>query len=152
MLIVGLTGGIATGKSTVSAMLEERGAHVISFDELARVVVEPDMPAWQGIVDYFGEDILNEDRTLDRAKLGDVVFADNFTRQVLGNLPGNIQCFACPGCMRIADGGMDAFQFENFMGHGFLLWFKIRPFQCCDPEIIIKTLFVIFQFDKYLFS
>lgn len=76
MLIVGLTGGIATGKSAVTARFEERGAVVIDFDAMTREVMEPDMPAWNDIVEFFGESILNDDRTLDRARLADVVFAD----------------------------------------------------------------------------
>jgi len=83
MLIVGLTGGIATGKSTVSAMFEKRGAIVVDFDVLSRVVVEPDMPAWKDIVEYFGESVLNEDRTLDRAKIGDIIFPDPDKRKKL---------------------------------------------------------------------
>ena len=76
MLIVGLTGGIATGKSAVTTRFEKRGAVVIDFDAMTREVMEPDMRAWKDIVEFFGESVLNDDRTLDRAKLGDVVFAD----------------------------------------------------------------------------
>jgi dephospho-CoA kinase len=83
MLITGLTGGIATGKSCVTEMFKEQGAHVIDFDILSRVVVEPDMPAWKAIVDFFGETILNKDRTLNRTKLGDIVFDDEKTRKKL---------------------------------------------------------------------
>jgi len=83
MVIVGLTGGIASGKSTVAAMFEKRGAHIIDFDVLARVVVEPDKPAWQDIVDFFGPSILNKDRTIDRARLGGIVFADETKRKTL---------------------------------------------------------------------
>ncbi len=83
MLIFGLTGGIATGKSTVAKMFEQRGAHIIDFDVLARIVVEPDTPAWKDIVDFFGTSILNKDRTLDRAKLGDIVFDDTEKRKTL---------------------------------------------------------------------
>jgi len=83
MLIAGLTGGIATGKSTVSEMFRKLGAYVIDFDVLSRVVVEPDMPAWKDIVQFFGESALNADRTLDRAKLGDIVFGDEERRKQL---------------------------------------------------------------------
>ena len=83
MLIAGLTGGIATGKSTVSEMFRKLGAHVIDFDVLSRVVVEPDMPAWQDIVQFFGESVLSADRTLDRARLGDIVFDDEEKRKQL---------------------------------------------------------------------
>jgi len=82
-LLVGVTGGIASGKTTVSSMLEELGAPIIDFDVLARVVVEPDKPAWKQIVGYFGEQVLNEDRTLDRKKLSEIVFGDMEKRKKL---------------------------------------------------------------------
>ncbi|MEW6276416.1 MAG: dephospho-CoA kinase [Bacillota bacterium] len=75
-MIVGLTGGIAAGKSTVSQMFKDLGAYLIDFDELAREVVKPGKRAWQKIVEYFGNDILNEDLTLNRQKLGELVFHD----------------------------------------------------------------------------
>ncbi len=75
-LLLGVTGSIATGKSTVARMLEELGARTIDFDVLSRVVVEPDKPAWKDIVAYFGEQILAEDRSLDRTKLREIVFKD----------------------------------------------------------------------------
>ncbi len=75
-LLLGVTGSIATGKTTVAKMLEELGAPAIDFDVLSRVVVEPDKPAWRDIVSFFGEQVLLEDRTLDREKLRDVVFRD----------------------------------------------------------------------------
>jgi dephospho-CoA kinase len=75
-LLIGVTGSIATGKSTVAGMLEELGARTIDFDVLSRVVVEPDKPAWQDIVAFFGEQILAEDRSLDRTKLREIVFQD----------------------------------------------------------------------------
>lgn len=76
MLHIGLTGGIACGKSTIARMLEERGAYLIDLDVLTHDVEEPDRAAWKGIVDYFGTEVLNEDRTINRAKLGAIVFAD----------------------------------------------------------------------------
>ncbi len=75
-LLVGITGGLATGKSTVVKMLREKGAYVIDFDELARDVVRPGTPAWQDIVNYFGNEILKEDGNIDRKRLGDMVFKD----------------------------------------------------------------------------
>jgi dephospho-CoA kinase len=74
--LLGVTGGIATGKTTVVKMLKEKGAPVIDFDLLARRVVEPDKPAWKKIVAYFGQQVLQEDRTLDRKKLADIAFKD----------------------------------------------------------------------------
>ncbi len=85
-LLVGLTGGIATGKSVVADMLAELGAHVIDFDVLARRVVEPGEPAWQDIVDHFGPEVLNYDRSIDRRRLGKIVFADHSERAVLERL------------------------------------------------------------------
>ncbi len=82
-LLIGVTGSIATGKSTVAAMLEERGAPIIDFDILARQVVEPDEPAWKDIIAFFGEQILQEDRHIDRQKLSDIVFNDMVKRKKL---------------------------------------------------------------------
>ena len=82
-MILGLTGGIATGKSTVTAMLRERGIPVIDADQIAREVVEPGKPAYEAIVRHFGRDILLEDGQLDRKKLGEVVFSDEAERQKL---------------------------------------------------------------------
>ena len=82
-LLLGVTGGIATGKSTVVKMLQEKGAPVIDFDLLARKVVEPDKPAWNDIVAYFGKQVLREDRTLDRKSLSDIVFRDMEKRKKL---------------------------------------------------------------------
>ena len=76
MLNVGLTGGIASGKSTVAAMLVEEGAFHIDFDILAHEVEKPDMPAWRAIIDTFGPAVQNEDGTINRASLGAIVFAD----------------------------------------------------------------------------
>ena len=82
-LLVGLTGGIATGKSTVSDILRRLGAEIIDADQLARDVVEPGEPAWTQIVEEFGPGVVNADRTLDRKKLGAIVFADPERRKRL---------------------------------------------------------------------
>ena len=76
MILVGLTGGIATGKSTVSRLFMECGAQLIDADVLAREVVAPGRPALQEIVEAFGPDTLRPDGTLDRDHLGKVVFED----------------------------------------------------------------------------
>ncbi|HUT69229.1 MAG TPA: dephospho-CoA kinase [Desulfatiglandales bacterium] len=83
MLIVGLTGGIGSGKSAVAEMFREEGAEVIDFDHLARLVVEPGKPAWRDIVDYFGPRILSSDRTLNRSALAEIVFSDEESRKAL---------------------------------------------------------------------
>jgi len=76
MLNVGLTGGIACGKSTVAKILVKKGAHLIDFDQIAHEVQLPRKPAWTEVVHYFGEEILCADEKIDRIKLGNLVFAD----------------------------------------------------------------------------
>jgi dephospho-CoA kinase len=76
MILVGLTGGVATGKSTVARMFKQCGAVVIDADELAREVVQPGKPAWRDIVHQFGKSVLNVDRTINRQSLGSIVFQD----------------------------------------------------------------------------
>ena len=86
MLLVGLTGGIASGKSTVSAMLAERGAEVIDADHIARQVVMPGTPAWCKIRDHFGPGVLHPDGQLDRQALADIVFADKSKLALLNEI------------------------------------------------------------------
>jgi dephospho-CoA kinase len=80
---VGLTGGIGSGKSTVSALLLERGAVVIDYDLLAREVVEVGTPALAAIIDRFGVGVLHPDGSLNRPSLGVIVFADEAARRDL---------------------------------------------------------------------
>jgi dephospho-CoA kinase len=86
MLLVGLTGGIASGKSTVSAMLAERGAEVIDADHIARQVVMPGTRAWCRIRDHFGPGVLHNDGQIDRQALADIVFADQAKLTVLNEI------------------------------------------------------------------
>lgn len=76
MLKVGLTGGIGSGKSAVSAGLAEHGAVIVDADAIAREVVEPGTPGLASVVAEFGEEVLTPDGRLDRARLGEIVFAD----------------------------------------------------------------------------
>jgi dephospho-CoA kinase len=82
-LLVGLTGGIATGKSTVTAMLGSPSVRVVDADALAREVVEPGTPALGQIVAEFGREVLQADGRLDRARLGEIVFPDPVKRKRL---------------------------------------------------------------------
>jgi dephospho-CoA kinase len=82
-LIAGVTGGIASGKSTVSKMLEALGAPIIDYDVIAREIVEPGEPAWKDIVGYFGVQVLGADRKIDRKKLSHIVFQDEEKRKKL---------------------------------------------------------------------
>jgi dephospho-CoA kinase len=86
MKVVGLTGGIASGKSIVSGMMADFGAKIIDLDQIAREVVEPNKPAWQEIIEYFGEKILLSDRTIDRKKLGEMIFANSEAREKLNEI------------------------------------------------------------------
>jgi len=85
-LNVGLTGGIACGKSTVSGMLEARGAAIVDADRIARDVVQPGQPALADIREAFGDEVLLEDGTLNRKALGAVVFGDEAARRKLESI------------------------------------------------------------------
>ncbi len=86
MLRIGLTGGIASGKSTVAEMLREMGAVVIDADKIAHEIMEPDSAAWQEIVAWQGERILASDRRIDRRALGGIVFADKAAKAKLESI------------------------------------------------------------------
>ena len=82
-LLLGVTGGIASGKSTVANMLEELGAPIVDLDIIARQVVEPGRPAFEEIVEYFGKQVLQQDGYIDRKKLSGIVFSDPEKRKRL---------------------------------------------------------------------
>ncbi len=86
MLRVGLTGGIASGKSTVAALLRDRDYPVIDADVLARELLEPGQDAYNEVVREFGEGILRPDGTVDRARLGAIVFSDRIKRARLNEI------------------------------------------------------------------
>jgi dephospho-CoA kinase len=86
MFLVGLTGGIASGKSTVSAMLEHLGAEVIDADLVSREVVEPGTRGFSEVVDAFGRGIIQSDGALSRAALAQLVFADSAQRKKLESI------------------------------------------------------------------
>jgi dephospho-CoA kinase len=83
VLIAGLTGGIASGKSTVSAIFKKAGAIIIDADLIARQVVVPGLPAWQSIKAVFGDGVMAPDGTINRAVLGEMVFNDRQLREQL---------------------------------------------------------------------
>lgn len=86
MFLVGLTGGIASGKSTVAQRLVEHGVELIDADQIAREVVLPGTETWKKIVDHFGEEILDPDGFIDRPRLGAIVFSDPDKRALLNEL------------------------------------------------------------------
>jgi dephospho-CoA kinase len=85
MLKVGLTGGIASGKSLVARIFRELGAHVIDADRIVHDLLESDQDVYKEIVDYFGKDIIGADKSIDRRKVGDIVFNDPERRLWLNN-------------------------------------------------------------------
>ncbi len=86
MLLVGLTGGIGSGKSQVAQMFKRLGAYLIDADQLAHEAVQPDRPVLKRIVEAFGPEILNPDGTLERATLGRQVFDDAEKRELLNSI------------------------------------------------------------------
>lgn len=86
MRIIGITGGIGSGKSTVSKILMEFGAKVIDADVISRDIVQKGQKALEDIVQTFGKDILTEDGSLDRSKLGNIVFTDKHKLESLNSI------------------------------------------------------------------
>ena len=86
MKVVGLTGNIAYGKTEVAKIFKDLGAKIIDADQIAREVVKPGEIAWEEIHKEFGEDILNPDRTINRLKLGEIVFNDNEKRDRINKI------------------------------------------------------------------
>jgi dephospho-CoA kinase len=86
MLIVGLTGGVASGKTVVSQVLKEEGAYIIDADQIARELVQPHTPAWNELIRTFGQEILQEDGSIHRKKLADKIFAEPEQRKLLNQI------------------------------------------------------------------
>ena len=86
MQVIGLTGGIATGKSTVSAILKKAGAKIIDADRIAREVVKKGLPAYREIVENFGETVLLSNGEINRSVLGDLIFNDPRKKQLLNRI------------------------------------------------------------------
>lgn len=86
MPFVGLTGGIASGKSVVAGIFKSLGAYIIDADVIARELVKPGLPAWHEIVEKFGGDILLEDGNVNRRLLGSIIFQDIVKRETLNSI------------------------------------------------------------------
>ncbi len=108
-LLVGLTGGIASGKSAVSRQLAELGCRLIDADVLAREVVAPGERAWRAIVEAFGSDVVGPDGQLDRKRLGALVFTDPARRKAL-------EAITHPAIMARRQAILDAWAAEGFDG------------------------------------
>lgn len=84
--VIGITGGIATGKSTVLAIFAELGAVTVSADDIARKVLARNTPAYEEVVERFGEGVLTPDHDIDRAALASIIFANPDARQILNDI------------------------------------------------------------------
>jgi dephospho-CoA kinase len=104
MILVGLTGGIAVGKSTVAAMFAARGAAVVDADRISRRLQEPGEPCHDAIVETFGRDILDSTGRIDRRRLGEIVFADPSRRAALEAIMHPAIWAACEAEIRAAAG------------------------------------------------
>lgn len=108
MFVVGLTGGMGSGKSTVAALFHEKGVPIIDADEVARKVTQPGEPVLKEIIKIFGSDILSSDECLDRSKLRKLIFANEIQRKKLEQLlhpliraemKSRIEALAAPYCI-----------------------------------------------------
>ena len=86
MVVFGITGGSGSGKTSVSKMLEKLGVHIIDTDVIAHEIVEPNGECLNELVDYFGDSILNDDKTLNRKKLASIAFSDKQKTVALSNI------------------------------------------------------------------
>lgn len=86
MKVIGLTGGIASGKSTISMLLKNRGAVIIDADKIAREIMTPGKPVWHAVIEHFGREILLDGKNIDRKKLGRIVFSDQKLLEILNSI------------------------------------------------------------------
>src|SRR6267142_4953541 len=113
MLRVGLTGSIGVGKSFVTGVLGELGCHVLDADRTAREVVEPGSPGLGAIAESFGHDVIRADGTLDRERLGSLIFADENKRALLNSI-------LHPYIIARQDGFLRAWETEDPKGIGIV--------------------------------
>jgi len=86
MLVVGITGSIGAGKTTLALVLEEKGVEVLDADLIAHEVTEPQSPVWREVVDEFGESVLGKNKEIDRKKLAEIVFANSEKLEALNRI------------------------------------------------------------------
>lgn len=137
MKLIGLTGGIATGKSSVTAMLREWGAKIINADDLARVIVQPGKEAWKEIVAAFGNEILRADRTIDREKLRKIIFQDPHARERLDAITHpRIRALAQARAQELAAKGAEVIIYEAplLFENGADAWARPVVVVACDES------------------
>ena len=135
MKLIGLTGGIASGKTTVAAMLRELGASIIDADQLAREVVLPGQDAWREIVAAFGEAVLRDDRTIDRQKLRTLVFKNDLLRKRLESITHpRIRALAKAKAAQLAAQGAEVVVYEAplFFETNAHVWIRPVILVACD--------------------
>lgn len=131
-LQVGLTGGIGSGKSTVSARLSELGAVVVDYDLLAREAVEPGSAALAAIGARFGDDVIAPDGTLDRPALGSVVFADEQARR-------DLEAITHPAIRELAAARVAQAPAESVVVHDHPLLVEMGMAGQCDTVIVVDV-------------
>jgi dephospho-CoA kinase len=139
--LIGLTGGIASGKSTAAEILRRMGAAIVNADVLSREVVEPGQEAWQEIVDTFGADVLQSDQTLDRQKLRKIIFDNPDARKKLeAIIHPRVRARADKRIREHGDAGYAVVVYEVpllFEGN-IHLWLRPVILVACDPAVQIK--------------
>lgn len=132
MFRLGLTGGVGSGKSTVSAMLADRGAGVIDYDQLAREAAEPGTAALAEIARRFGESVITVDGTLDRPALGAVVFADDDAR-------ADLEAITHPAIRELALARETALRGHGVVVHDHPLLAETNLAPRCDLVVVVDV-------------
>ena len=143
MKVIGLTGGIATGKSSVASLLREFGAKIVDADQIAREIVRPGQAAWQGIVDAFGPQILKLDKSIDREKLRKIVFKDKEARRKLESITHpQIRATAQEMIQKLAAKGAEIIVYEAPLLYENKVHLWVRPviLVACDSATQKKRL------------
>lgn len=128
--VIGLTGGIASGKSTASAYIEEQGFKVLDADVYARKVTEKNSPGYHRIIETFGTGILDEDGEINRAALGKIIFSDPEERQKLNDI-------SHPEIRRMMDADRDEYVKENHVFLDIPLLFENDLDKQCDMTVTV---------------
>lgn len=128
--IIGLTGGIASGKSTTSNYLKDKGYIVLDADQYAKKVLEPGQNAYHNIIDYFGEKIINNDKTINRKTLGNIVFNDKSALQQLNQ-------FTHPEVKRLMQEDQAKYIEDNHVFLDIPLLFENKRDKACDLVITV---------------